>query len=128
LEADAAVIAEIRAAAAHAAEPEPETADPMPLPPPQLGTLPPPQVTPVSQVPAATQPAGARWQPAGRLPVAQRVERHPSVPARIVRARWYLMIAVAAAALVLGAIFSLRDDGDDGPAPATTEAVTTTSP
>ena len=42
-------------------------------------------------------------------------------------ARWYLMIAVAAAALVLGAIFSLRDDGDDGPAPATTEAVTTTS-
>ena len=127
LEADAAVIAEIRAAAAHAAEPEPEAPDSTPLPPPRLGTLPPPQVTPVAQVPAATQQAGARWQPAGRLPVAQRVEPRRTVPARIVRARWYLMIAVAAAALVLGAIFSLRDDGDDGPAPATTEAVTTTS-
>ena len=78
-------------------------------------------------VPAAVEPAGARWQPTGRLPVAQRVEPRPTVPARIVRARWYLMIAVAAAALVIGAIFSLRDDGDDEPAPATTEAVTTTS-
>ena len=113
LEAEAEVIAEIREAAAAAAEPE---AEPTPLPPPQLGTLPPPQVTPVAQVPAAAAPAGARWQPPGRLPVAQRVEPRPTVPARIVRARWYIVLAVAAAALVIGAIFSLRD-GDDGPAP-----------
>ena len=128
LEAEPSVIAEIRAAAAEAAELEPEAPEPTPLPPPQLGTLPPPEGPPVAVVPAAVEPAGARWQPTGRLPVAQRVEPRPTVPARIVRARWYLMIAVAAAALVLGAIFSLRDDGDDGPPPATTEVVTTTSP
>ena len=119
------MIAEIRAAAAEAAEPE--QPEPTPLPPPRLGTLPPPEGPPVALVPAAAEPAGARWQPTGRLPVAQRVEARPTSGPRPGRTRWFIGLAVVVAALITAAVLSLRDDGDDEPAPATTEAVTTTS-
>ena len=123
LEAEPAVIAEIRAAAADAAAPKPT-----PLPPPRLRTLPPPQGAPVAPVSAATEPSSARWQPTGRLPVAQRIETRPTSGPRPRRTRWFIGLAVVGIALVTAAIFSLRDDGDDEPAPATTEVVTTTSP
>ena len=127
LEAEPAVIAEIRAAAAEAAEPEPEAPEPTPLPPPQLGTLPPPG-GPARGAGASRRGAGGRTLAADGAPAGGPARRAPpDGPGEDVRARWYIVLAVAAAALVTGPIFSLRDDGDDEPAPATTEVVTTTS-
>ena len=76
LEADAAVIAEIRAAAAHAAEPEPEAPDPTPLPPPRLGTLPPPRGH-AGRAGACGDAAGRRALAAGRSPARGSARRAP---------------------------------------------------
>jgi hypothetical protein len=117
-----------------------------PLPPPTFSALPPPvgptapaepveAVAPAPTGPLPTQPV--RWEPKGRLPVAQRPSEPLDDQQEPSRA-WVIggAVAVAVAALALVSVLLLRDGGgDEDPvsstqvlAPPTSEPVETTAP